>query len=157
MKDIKGYEGLYAVTEDGKVWSHKRKKFLVPIDNGRGYLVVNLSIKGIQKHFYVHRLVATAFISNPANLPHINHKDENPLNNNIDNLEWCTPDYNNKYGNHTVRSITKLKRAVYCIELDKKFTSISEAATELKLSKGNISNCLKGRIQTVGGYHWKYL
>ena len=90
MVDIYGYEGLYAVTEDGKVWSYKRKKFLRPADNGHGYLTVSLHKDGNKKTQKIHRLVANAYLPNPSGLPEVNHIDENRANNNISNLEWVT-------------------------------------------------------------------
>ena len=96
-KDVKGYEGLYKISNFGRVWSIRRKLFLKPVD--KPYLRVRLySIDGTNKMFSVHRLVAEAFIPNPDNLPCINHKDENKMNNCIDNLEWCTAKYNSNYG-----------------------------------------------------------
>ena len=68
-------------------------------------MIVRLCKDGCQKTSGVHRLVAQAFIPNPDNLPVINHKDENKLNNNVDNLEWCTMEYNNKYGTHGTMSV----------------------------------------------------
>lgn len=82
---------LSYITSDGRKLKEKNRKTFI---NNKGYLIVN--IKG--KHFLVHRLVAQAFIPNPNNLPQINHKDENKLNNKVDNLEWCTAKYNSNYG-----------------------------------------------------------
>lgn len=104
FKPIKGYEGLYYITEDGRVYSSIQNKWLKTWDNG-GYLVVNL--QGEKK--YVHRLVAESFISNPDNLPVVNHKDENKLNPSVDNLEWCTYKYNNNYGTARDRMIATRK------------------------------------------------
>ncbi len=97
MKPIKDYEGLYSITKDSKVWSHKRiirgRKYggnwLSP-KNSNGYLHVILCNKGIMKIKLIHRLVAKAFILNPNNKPCINHKDGNKSNNDITNLEWVT-------------------------------------------------------------------
>lgn len=111
-KDIKDYEGLYQVSNYGRVRSLDRcdnmgrfmdGHILSIGDNGNGYKHVGLSKNGLQKTEYVHRLVAKSFIPNPNNLPQVNHKDENPNNNCVDNLEWCTNKYNNNYGNHKVR------------------------------------------------------
>lgn len=66
---IKGYEGQYSITENGEVYSHKSKKYLKPSKVGKGYLVVNLCKDGKSQHYYIHRLVAEAFIENPNNLP----------------------------------------------------------------------------------------
>lgn len=108
-KDIKGYEGLYAVDENGNVWSYEKTS---PIGkNGgvvnRGGLILKPSQQGRTKHqrvmlfkngkrksYLIHRLVAQAFIPNPENLPLINHKDCDPTNNHISNLEWCTAKQN---------------------------------------------------------------
>lgn len=76
MKDIQGYEGLYRVTREGKVYSLISSSFLSPFKRGAGYLAVALCKEGQKKVYYVHRLVAEAFIPNNNNLPHINHKDE---------------------------------------------------------------------------------
>lgn len=93
FKPIKGYEGLYYITEDGKIYSSIQNKWL-KTRISRGYPVVNLQMKTK----YIHRLVAETFIPNPDNLPVVNHKDENKLNSSVDNLEWCTYKYNNNYG-----------------------------------------------------------
>lgn len=101
-KDIKGYEGLYQVSNLGNVKSlcyrnQKKAKNLTPQITNRGYIAVMLSKKKTMKLFLVHRLVAMAFVDNPNNYPIVNHKDENPLNNHMDNLEWCTYSHNRIY------------------------------------------------------------
>ena len=111
-KPVIGYEGLYEVSNLGRVRSVDR---LVKYSNGQihlhkgrilspglvhklGYLQVALCNNGKIKHKMVYRLVAEAFLPNPDNLPQVNHKDENPFNNCVDNLEWCTIEYNINYG-----------------------------------------------------------
>lgn len=155
MKDIKGYEGLYAVTECGKVWSYRSKKFLTPY-NVVGYHYVDLRNKGVRKQFRVHRLVAEAYIPNPENKPQINHKDENKINNHVSNLEWVTAKENVNYGTHNERMAKTRSKAVYCVELDRVFESQKEAAAELGLYSGNISSCCNGRTKTCGGLHWRF-
>lgn len=108
MQDIIGYEGIYAITEDGKVWNYKYKRWMKPDTHPTGHQMVALHKNGVCKGFYVHRLVATQFIPNPDNLPCVNHKDENPANNNVDNLEWCTRAYNNNYGTRNQRMAASL-------------------------------------------------
>lgn len=94
MKDIKGYEGQYAITDNGEVWSYKRKKFLKQFISNNGYMRVSLWRDGEGKNYRGHRLVAEAFIPNPDNLPEVNHKDWCRTNNRLENLEWCDSQYN---------------------------------------------------------------
>ncbi len=96
--DIKGYEGLYAITSSGKVWSYPKIHgtsswpgfWLKQNEDGSGYLFVSLQSNKVTKQPKVHRLVADSFIPNPSGLPQVNHIDGNKLNNRIDNLEWIT-------------------------------------------------------------------
>lgn len=115
-KDIKGYEGLYQVSNFGNIkslrkWNGARGKhfyescerILTPTDNGYGYCIVCLVKNHFRKNYYVHRLVAEAFIENPYGYPQINHKDYNRKNNNVDNLEWCTSKQNTQYSSVNMR------------------------------------------------------
>lgn len=151
MKDIKGYEGKYAVTEDGWVWSYKRQKFLSPRINNQGYYRVALCKDGEVKDFYIHRLVAEAYLDKPEGKDVVNHKDENPKNNNVSNLMWATQKENMNWGTFKER----MSKAVYCVELDQTFTSQAEAAKVLGVSKVAVNNCVNGRTQTCCGYHLK--
>lgn len=122
-KDIPGYEGIYVVSNFGKVKSLQRtrkcsygsirivyEKILNHKIDKDGYHIVTLSKEGKTKCIGVHRLVAQAFLPNSYNFPMINHKDEDPSNNNVDNLEWCTAKYNSNYGTRIDRMLgTKLK------------------------------------------------
>lgn len=108
-KDIPGYEGKYEVSNLGNVrslnYNHTGEiKLLKQGTNKKGYKLVNLCKNGKQKCYLIHRLVAMTFIPNPNNLPIINHKDENKVNNNVNNLEWCTYEYNNNYGTRNERT-----------------------------------------------------
>ena len=153
MKDIKNYEGLYAITEDGKVWSYRRKKFLKPYVHKDGYAMVGLPHSPV----YVHRLVAEAYIPNPEGFTDVNHKDECRHNNTVENLEWCSRKYNINYGTANSRRgktiSEKNSKPVYCVELDKTFSSGIEVYRELKI---HVNNVLTGKAKTAGGYHWQY-
>lgn len=87
----------YMISNLGRVWNKKRKRFMT-IYTRKGYSLVKLSKSNTSKEMKVHRLVAMAFIPNPYNLPCVNHIDENPSNNCVNNLEWCNHQYNNTYG-----------------------------------------------------------
>ena len=165
---IEGYENLYEVSNLGRV---RRLESFVTNTNGvrrkvpgkilkpgtaRGYLIVNLSKNGISRPFLIHRIVSTAFLPNPDNLPQVNHRDENKQNNSVENLEWCSAKDNNNYGTRNKRISEKRSKQVLCVELNQIFPSLNEAARQLRLSVGNISNVLAGRSKTTGGYHWEF-
>lgn len=115
-KDIKGYEGLYQVSNLGRIKSVRKKIIKSPSLAGRGYYRLTLCNNGKNKSFYIHRLVAQAFISNPNNLSQVNHKDENKLNNCVDNLEWTDCKSNINYGLHNVRRY--ISTAIYYLKKD---------------------------------------
>lgn len=123
-KDIPGYEGKYEVSNLGRVRSLKfnKTKILKQDTNKRGYKRVNLYKNGKKKNYWVHRLVAIAFISNPNNYKEVNHKDENTSNNNVKNLEWCTREYNNNYGTRTKRASESKKGKPHSEETKKKIS-----------------------------------
>ena len=153
MKDVVGYEGLYAVTSCGKVWSYRNECFLKPKTRGRGYLTVNLWKDGGFKTKRIHRLVAEAYIPNPDNLPQVNHRDENKTNNCLQNLEWCDASYNNNYGTR----IEKIKKPILQFTLDGEFVREWPSASDVsKEVQSNIVTCLKGRYKTAYGFVWKY-
>ena len=108
-RDVVGYEGLYKVSNFGRIKSLPRngtvkyERLLRQKVSNKGYCTVALSKHNKTKYKSVHRLVAEAFLDNPKGLPLINHKDENKLNNYVDNLEWCDAHYNMTYGVHAER------------------------------------------------------
>jgi hypothetical protein len=103
-KDIKGYEGIYQISNLGRVkrisnihWCNLKYRdnyYLKPLDNGKGYLRIKLTVKSKSRRVMLHRLIAEAFIENPNNYPFVNHIDGNKKNNNLNNLEWCTQSQN---------------------------------------------------------------
>lgn len=115
-KDIEGYEGVYRVSNMGRVYSVKRNIMLKPqrvcdgAKDGGGYRAVRLCVDGEYKMAYIHRLVAQAFLPNPQNLPQVNHKDEDKTNNRVENLEWCDDKYNKNYGTIVVRRTRTTKK-----------------------------------------------
>ena len=156
-KPVVGYEGLYMVSNWGRVKSIKfgKERILKPVTNSSGYLLVGLYKNNIEKKYSVHRLVAEAFIPNPYNLPQVNHRDENKLNNNVDNLEWCTNEYNINYGTRTER----YSKPVLQYTLDGEFVGEWPSARECGrngFNQGSVSACCRGELKTHKGYIWKY-
>ena len=117
MKDIKNYEGLYAVTEDGKVWSYRKKAFLQPHTNEKGYLTVGLTKDGQMKHHKVHRLVALTYLDNPRNLSDVHHISADKTDNNVKNLKWVSHKENLIY-----KDVEILRSLGFYIEIPENFT-----------------------------------
>jgi len=175
-KDIDGYTGLYQISTFGRIKSFRQSSrcksnngyIMNPGKDNIGYATCILNNNGIRKAYKVHRLVALTFIPNPYNYTDVNHKDENKLNNRIDNLEWMSHKDNMNYG--TLRERMKIysiknnkKRKVLQYSLDNQliseWNSIAEASKFLNLNNGcagNIVNCCKGRCKNAYGYIWKY-
>lgn len=181
-KDILGYEDSYQVSNLGHVRSkdrvifdkigrtrHLKGKLLTPKPNVKTkYCSIYLSGHA----YYVHRLVARAFVPNPNNYPEINHKDENRQNNEADNLEWCTRKYNHDYGNRTKREIQAKSKKV--IQLNNKgrvvavFANASEASKVTGANRRQIQMAAAHyhyvdkhgkliRYLTAGGFKWEYV
>lgn len=148
MKDIKGYEGLYAVTSCGKVWSYKSKKFLIPSINSKKYLQVTLCKEGKSKQFLVHRLVAEAYIPNPDNLETVDHIDGNKEHNYINNLRWMTRADNTRKGR---------SKPIRCLENGIIYPSQNAAAKELGLDVGSVSKVVRGVMKQTKGFHFEYV
>lgn len=171
-KDVVGYEGLYQVSNLGRVKSLNynrtgKEKIMKPISHKYGYLKVNLRKNNSEKKFLIHRLVAQAFLPNPNNLPQVNHKDENPSNNIVTNLEYCDAKYNSNYGTRNEKlSINLTNRkdlSKVVLQIDKNtnviiniFPSIREAERQTGCSNKNIQRCCKGKSKSAYGYKWSY-
>ena len=169
-KEIKGYEGLYEVSNLGRVKSLNyrrtgKENILKPLKNDKGYFQVVLCKNKKTNVCRVHRLVAEAFLDNPDNLPQVNHKDEDKTNNHVDNLEFCTNDYNIHYGTAIRRKVEKQingkrSKPVYQYTIDGEFIaeypSTAEVKRQLGYSHSHISECCLGKFKTAYGYKWKY-
>ena len=161
-KNIEGYEGLYQVSNEGMIKSlgnnkTRKEKILKPVENKDGYLYVKLCKNCEYKNYFIHRLVADAFIPNQDNLPEVNHKDEDKTNNRVENLEWCNRKYNVNYGTRNLKSSISLGKKVLCIETGIIYNSIKEAERQTGISNSNIVKACKGKYKNAGSFHWKYV
>lgn len=177
-KDIPGYEGYYQVSTFGRVKSVNRttenhrktpkdtkwyrffpEKQITPELTHTGYLRIKLTKLGKRNKFYVHRLVAAAFIENPMNLPYVNHIDENKINNNVTNLEWCDHDYNMHYGTLQKRKAESHKKKIVQYsklgEYIKTWDSATDAAKALGFVQQRICYaCMYDKVYK--NYIWRY-
>ncbi len=154
----------YDIDEDGVVRRVKNGK-VISQQTYAGYKCVSLRNGGKSKWNKVHRLVASAFIPNPKSLPCVNHKDENKLNNSVNNLEWCDYSYNNSYGkNAPLKRMSEARRKKVGMydasgELLSVFDSATDAERDTGIKQSNISKCCLNRpsFNTAGGYVWKFI
>lgn len=155
-KDIPGYEGLYQVSNYGRVKSFhgrvEKEKILQPYYKQK-YAQILLIKDKKRKLARVHRLVAEAFIPNPDHKPQVNHKDENKRNNNVDNLEWCDCDYNIIYSQG--KAVLQYDKTGNFL---REWACMRDAERQLGINITNISACCRkvGRVKTAGGYIWRY-
>ncbi|WP_300905716.1 NUMOD4 domain-containing protein [uncultured Bacteroides sp.] len=175
-RDIQGYEGLYQVSNLGKVRSLDREITAVSrwgtpqkyTAKGRvlkgsfstvGYPQVQLSKEGTITTYQVHRLVAMAFLANPDNLSEVNHKNEDKCDNRACNLEWCDRDYNAHYLNACTRHAHKIWKRVRQFTLDGKFIaeypSVSEASKANGISVSYISKVIHGVVSQANGHRFE--
>ena len=159
VRDVVGFEGRYAVTSDGRIYSCRTGQFINPKLDKYGYYQIGLYGADKKQHWYLlHRLIAKAFLPNPDNLPDVAHKDENCKNNNLDNLQWTSKKDNNNMPLHKQRiseGKTGKKNAVKCIESGIVYKSCKDANNQTGISSYAISKCCRGLCETAGGYHWE--
>lgn len=163
-KDVPGYEGLYLVSSAGRVVG-LRRGLQKPCIDRYGYERTSLSKDGKMKSFYVHRLVAMAFIPNPEQKETVNHKDENKLNNAAENLEWASAAEQNAYGTRTERAVLHSKRtyesrkkpviATDAAGHEHRFPGIVDAVNSLGVQKASIQKCCRGEQKAAGGFMWR--
>ena len=168
MKQLVDINDCYFVDTKGNVYSnHGNGMKKLKVQRGfNDYLCVTLYSNKKHNTYFVHRLIAKAFIPNPKNKSQVNHRDGNKQNNCVDNLEWVTPRENTKHAYDN--GLTHLKvgadspNAIKINQYDLKgnFIKTWGGATcvrnELKINKSNIIQCCKGKVKTAGGYIWKY-
>lgn len=177
-KAIKGYEGLYEISDLGRVKSlpkrHKnrfgyvttKERIMKQTPTRKGYLRVSFGSGKKKKSFLVHRLVGIAFIENTENKEQINHINGIKNDNRIDNLEWCTNTENTrhsfkhlgrkspfkgKFGKNHNRSIS-----VLCLNTNTRYGSMREAMRETGISDSSIGKCCKGEVLSVKGLRWSF-
>ena len=177
-RDIEGYEGLYQVSNFGRVRSlgrdivrrtrygtmapyHINGKVLKPLHSQGDYCYVHLFDKdGASTNHKVHRLVAKAFVPNPDNLNEVNHIDEDKDNNRADNLEWCKHVDNCNYGTRNERSKTKRSKPVQQLDADgnvgAEYPSTIAAEMETGTNRYQRRMCCNGKYKTAGDYRWKF-
>lgn len=183
-KDIKGYEGLYKVSNLGRIKSFKtsKTKVLTNQPDSRGYLQIGLIKDKKRKNFKVHRLVAEAFIENKFNKPHVNHINEDKMDNRSVNLEWVTQSENANHGSCQIRkrlktvgrkrtkefikkmmetkirnnTVNNKRVPVKCLDENIIFNSTNEAAEYFGIRASEITACCRGKRKSCGGHKWEY-
>ncbi len=163
-KDIPGYEGLYQVSNIGRIKSLRKDRILKLIIARNGYCRIQLCNNGLKEKL-VHRLVYEAFIGSIPEKMCINHKDEDKTNNSLSNLELVTHAQNNVYGTRVERVRKKRlngidSKAVLQFDMQgnfiKEFPSMNEAQRQTGIRQGSISHCCNGRYNHAGGFTWRY-
>jgi hypothetical protein len=167
---IQGYEDYY-INRAGQVLSTKHGKYRILKDYSTGenknYRKVQLFKNGVREQRSVHRLVAQAFLENPDNLPCVNHKNEDPADNRVENLEWCTLKYNNNYGTRNKRIGQTLKgfkhkevgKAVFQISengLVNKIYPNLKATRAYGFDPHTVSKCCYITGKSYKGFYWRF-
>lgn len=150
----------YLISKQGQVYSTKTNKIRKIEINNNGYCRIRLmDIANKDKKFYVHRLVAEAYIPNPNNYNQVNHIDFNKHNNNVENLEWCNETMNMLHNAHNKPENSR--KVIQCDPLDKTkiigiYNSIKEASIKTKINNTSIIHCCSGKYKKAGSFVWKY-
>ena len=162
-KPVPGYENYILDPKSMSVINSKTGKRLKPQKNGGGYACVSLYKDGKQKTKMLHRLFAEAYIPNPNNLPIINHKDEDKMNFDLDNLEWCSFEHNQNCGTVNARKSERMIKLsatpIFAVTNSggiKEYGSVSEASKDLLISKSSIYRVLSGKNEITKGHKFYY-
>lgn len=170
MREIKGYEGIYAISKTATIINLKTNKIRTPSIGNHGYHSVDLYKNNQRKTFLVHRLMAETFLDNHESKKTVNHKDGNKINNTLDNLEWASYSENHKHSytdlgrkaymegrfgrlNHNSKPVQMCSQDGRFIE---RFDSIMDAERRTGILNNGIVACLKGKSKTSGGFKWRY-
>ena len=169
-RDVKGYEGLYQVSNMGRVKSLGRKdrfgrvikeRILEPAVTHNGYLRVGLHVDGKRKMLRVHRLVCEAFHENPDNKSEVNHVNENKTDNRACNLEWSTRTENCNHGSRNERVAKALSKPIGQFSLDGKLIKVWQSACEARrqtgFDQGYVGAVARGKFKQAYGFIWKYI
>lgn len=159
------YRGKYQVSNLGNVRALNymrtgEKHLLSQTKNTNDYLLISLWKNNKKRRFMVHRLVAHMFCNGYKDGLEVNHKDQNPLNNTVENLEWCSHEYNLRYGNRIKKQAKKISRKVIGYSLTDTRVIILQSTRQGKkfgFCQSSISACCRGEVETHKGYHWKYI
>jgi hypothetical protein len=158
-KKISNYPN-YLISKEGQVYSTKTNKIKIAETNQNGYCRIELLNDNGKKKFYIHRLVAEAYIPNPNNYSQVNHKDLNKHNNNVNNLEWCSEAMNMQH--NADNKPENCRKVIQLDPLDENkilgtFNSIKEASDKTQINKTSIIHCCSGKYKKAGEFKWKYL
>ena len=159
---IDGVTTKYEVSSDGKVRTNKGR-LITSNMRDTGYVFTRLTINRKTKWYAVHRLVASSFIPNNSDLPCVNHKDEIKHNNCFWNLEWCTWQYNNTYGNRLNKCAKKMQgnkysaKSIICFNNYKVYDSIKDCADELLCDSSKLCGVCRGRYKKTKNLNGQYI